>query len=310
MKVLTLTMNPVLDRNTSVKIVMPDKKVRCSKPELKPGGGGINVSSAIQKLGYESAACVLAGGTNRGKMEDLLSKLNIKTHIVDSGTDSRENLLVCDETTNQMYRFIMPGEDVITEEEKILQEIKDIAINYNYVVASGSLLPGISTDFYANLAKFFKENDIKFILDASGAALKNAIQEGVYLIKPNLRELANLVGKDKLTGIDQEIAAQEILEKQQANIIVLSLGAKGAMLAQHGHVIEYVSPPTMPIVSSVGAGDSMVGGIVAGFIKGFWPTEAIRYGVAAGTAAAMQPGSELCTKEDTDRIWKWLKPNE
>ncbi|MFP4024036.1 MAG: 1-phosphofructokinase family hexose kinase [Thiohalospira sp.] len=309
MKVLTLTMNPVLDRNTSTKMVMPDKKVRCTRPELKPGGGGINVSRAIQKLGYESSACALAGGTNRGKIEDLLAKHNIKTHIIDSGTDCRENLFVFDETTGQMYRFIMPGDHVIADEEKILQQIKDIAINYNYVVASGSLLPGISTEFYAKLAKFFKENDIKFILDTSGPALKNAIQEGVYLIKPNLRELASLVGKDKLTGIDQEKAANEILEKGQANVIVLSLGAKGAMLAQIGHIIEYITPPTMPIVSPVGAGDSMVAGIITGFIKGFWPTEAIRYGVAAGTAAAMQPGSELCTKEDTDRIWKWLKPD-
>ena len=309
MKILTLTMNPVLDRNTSVNIVMPDKKIRCTRPQLIPGGGGINVSRAIQRLGYESEACVLAGGTNRGKMEDLLSKHDIKAHIVDSGTDCRENLLVCDETTNKMYRFIMPGNDLITNEEKILQQIQEIAINYNYVVASGSLLPGISTDFYAKLAKFFKEKDIKFILDTSGDAFKEAVQEGVYLIKPNLRELARLVGKDKLTGMDQENVAQEILEKQQANIIVLSLGAKGAMLAQHGHVIEYVTPPTMPILSSVGTGDSMVAGIVTGFIKGFWPTEAIRYGVAAGTAAAMQPGSELCTKEDTDRIWRWLKPN-
>jgi 6-phosphofructokinase 2 len=309
MKVLTLTMNPVVDRNTSTKLVLPDKKVRCTSPELKPGGGGINVSRAIQKLGYESTACILAGGTNRCKIEDLLAKSNIKSHIVDSGTDCRENLFVFDETTDQMYRFIMPGNDVKTDEERILQQIKEIAIKYNYVVASGSLLPGISTDFYAKLAKFLKENDIKFILDTSGPALKKAIQESVYLIKPNLGELASLAGKDKLTGIDQEKTAEEILEKQQANVIVLSLGAKGAMLAQQGHIIEYVTPPTMPIVSPVGAGDSMVAGIVTGLIKGLWPTEAIRYGVAAGTAAAMQPGSELCTKEDTDRIWRWLKPD-
>lgn len=307
MKVLTLTMNPVLDRNTSAKIVMPDKKVRCTSPELKPGGGGINVSRAIQKLGYQSTACILTGGANRSKIEDLLAKSNIKSNIVDSGNDCRENLLVFDETTDQMYRFIMPGENVITDEGKILQQIKKIAINYNYVVASGSLPPGISTEFYAKLAKFLKENDIKFILDTSGPALKIAVQEGVYMIKPNLGELAKLVQKDKLTGIDQEKAVGEILEKQQACIVVLSLGPKGAMLAQQGQVIEYVTPPTMPIASFVGAGDSMVAGIIAGLLRGLWPTEAIRYGVAAGTAAAMQPGSELCTKEDTDRIWEWLK---
>ena len=307
MKVLTLTMNPVLDINTRAELVLANKKNKCSNPELVPGGGGINVSRAIQKLGYESDACILGGGANRGKMEDLLTKHNIKTYIVDSGNDCRENLLVCDETTGQMYRFIMPGDDLKTDEEKILEQIKEIAIEYNYVVASGSLLPGISTDFYAKLAKFLNENDIKFILDTSGPALKKAIQEGVYLIKPNLGELATLIGNDKLTGIDQEKAAEEILEKQQAIIVVLSLGAKGAMLAQQGHIIEYVIPPTMPIISPVGAGDSMVAGIVAGFIKGLWPTEAIYYGVAAGTAAAMQPGSELCTKKDTDNIWRWLK---
>jgi 6-phosphofructokinase 2 len=186
-----------------------------------------------------------------------------------------------------------------------LETIKNLNPKPDYLVASGSLPPGVPDDFYARMAAYARKNDIKMVIDTSGAPLKLAMQEGVYMAKPNLREMKELLGKPKLTGMELDQAAKEILDKGYCTLLIVSLGEKGAMLARKD-MIEYVVPPVMPVVSAVGAGDSMVAGMVLGCVKGFWPEKAIRYGVAAGTAATMTPGSELCRKSDTDEIFNWL----
>ncbi|MFO7659047.1 MAG: 1-phosphofructokinase family hexose kinase [Bacteroidales bacterium] len=309
--ILTLTMNTVIDKNTKAKLVVPEKKLRCKPPTYAPGGGGLNVSRAIKKLGGDSVACFLAGGDNRDKIASLLDKEEIRYHQIDSGTNVRENLMVLDETTGSLYRFGMPGAEIEEKHWKnVLTTIEDIRPKPDYLVASGSLPPGVPDDFYAQLAAFANKNDIRMVLDTSGPPLKMALKKGIYMIKPNLRELAELLEKDVLTVMEQEEAAKELLKNNSCKVLLLSLGAKGAMVAYNADVISYIVPPTMPVVSTVGAGDSMVAGTVLGLTNGLWPHHAARFGVAAGTAAAMTPGSELCRKEDTDKINDWLKPNE
>ena len=310
MKIVTLTMNPVLDKNTNAKLVVPEKKIRCKTPSYAPGGGGINVSRAIKKLGSNSVAIFLAGGNNGKSMAKLLDEESIQHEQIDSGVDVRENLMVLDETTNNQYRFGMPGHEVDEKYWKnVLTSIKNIQPKPAYLVASGSLPPGVPDDFYARLAQFAKQNDIRMVLDASGASLKLALEEGVYLIKPNLREMAGLLEKDVLTGMEQEEAAKKFLKNNFCEVLLLSLGARGAMVASNADVISYIVPPTMPVISTVGAGDSMVAGMVKGLTKGLSTHQAARYGVSAGTAAAMTPGSELCRKVDTEKIYDWIKPD-
>ena len=309
MKILTITLNPVLDKNTEAKLVLPQKKIRCSSPGHAPGGGGINVSRAIKKLGGTSLCYYLGGGENGDNISGLLKKEEIDHVQVNSGNDTRENLMVLDTTTNNLYRFGMPGPEISEKHWKnVIHEIKKVSPKPHFLVASGSLPPGVPDDFYARLAVHANKNNIKMVLDTSGPPLQLAIEEGLYLVKPNLREMASLMGKEAVTAMEYEQAALDILEKKSCDILVLSLGAKGAMMARQSDIIEYITPPTMPVVSPVGAGDSMVAGIVLGFSNGLWPAEAVRYGVAAGTAAAMTPGSELCRKEDTDKINEWLSP--
>lgn len=129
------------------------------------------------------------------------------------------------------------------------------------------------------------------ILDNSGPPLKKALERGLFLAKPNLREI------------------REILEKEYCAVLIVSLGAKGALFASRDNDVEYIVPPVMPVKSAVGAGDSMIAGMMFGCIKGLWPEQAVRYGVAACTAATMTPGTELCRKEDTDKIYDWLITN-
>lgn len=307
MKVVTLTLNPVLDKSTYAKIVVPEKKTRCEPPVYEPGGGGINVSRAIKKLGSESLALFMAGGDNGRKIEELLEKEGVQFKVTQTSHNTRENVMIYDRKTENQYRFVMPGPEVKEKDWKtFLNEVENLNPKPDYLVASGSLPPGVPDDFYARVASFSKKNDIRFVLDTSGSSMKLAMQEGLHMLKPNLRELAEMLEVEQLTGMELEDAAMEILDKGYCKMLIISLGAQGAMLARQDAAIDYIVPPTMPVISAVGAGDSMVAGIIVGCLKGFWPDQAARYGVAAGTAAAMTPGSELCRKEDTDQIFNWL----
>ena len=251
-------------------------------------------------------AIFIAGGKNGDKLLELLKNENIICKVIPSVENTRENIMIMDKKTDEHYRFVMPGPRIQEKEwQQVLDVLMEISPKPDYVVASGSLPPGVPDDFYARVADWAINNDVKMILDTSGPALKLAMERGVYIAKPNLRELGEMVNNERLTGMELDDAAREILAKGYCRILVVSLGSKGALLARHNS-LEYVIPPVMPVVSAVGAGDSMVAGIICGCIKGFWPEKAIRYGVAAGTAATITPGSELCRKSDTDKIFEWL----
>lgn len=308
MKILTLTMNPVIDKSTQADMVLPKKKNRCDSPVYEPGGGGINVSRAIKKLGNSSVAWYLAGGKSGDMLYDLLEEEKIDQRKFNTDKDIRENLMVFDKSTGENYRFTMAGPEFTKSDWKeILQAITDLDENPEYVVASGSLPPGVPDDFYARVAEKCKSIGSRFILDSSGDALEKALQAGVYLFKPNFREMASLIGKEDLTGMEMEKEARVFLENNPCEVIVLSLGSKGSMLIQQNKKPEYIIPPTMPVKSAVGAGDSMVAGIITGLIQGLDVSEAAQYGVAAGTAATLTEGSQLCRREDTEEIFKWLK---
>lgn len=310
MNVLTVTMNPVLDKSTRANMVVPEKKTRCQSPTFAPGGGGINVSRAMKKLGGKSTALFVAGGENGEKIQELLNEEGVDFKMIDSGRNSRENIIVKDSKTGNLFRFVMPGNEL---NEKVWKEALDSIRSFSpkpdYLVASGSLPPGVPDDFYAQMAEHARENDIRMILDASGPPLKKALEKGLFLAKPNLREIQEIFKKENLTGMDLEEAVREILEKEYCSIVIVSLGAKGALFASRDDDVEYIVPPVMPVKSAVGAGDSMIAGMMVGCIKGFWPEQAVLYGVAAGTAAIMTPGTELCNKEDADKIYDWLLTN-
>lgn len=306
MNVVTITMNPVIDASTSARIVIPSKKTRCTEPVYEPGGGGINVSRALKKLGCNSVAVFFSGGRNGKILENLLNRENIDCRIIPTEENTRENIMVMDNKSGEHYRFVMPGPTIREKEwQSVLDLLDDLTPLPDYLVASGSLPPGVPDDFYARIAVWANKNDVKMILDTSGPALKTALEKGVYLAKPNFRELGELLNKENLNGIQLDDAARELLSKGYCRILVVSLGSRGALLARND-LLEYIVPPVMPVVSAVGAGDSMVAGIICGCIKGYWPEKAVRYGVAAGTAATMTGGSELCRKEDTDEIFNWL----
>ncbi|MFO8067234.1 MAG: 1-phosphofructokinase family hexose kinase [Bacteroidales bacterium] len=306
MKIVTLTMNPALDKSTSIETLQAKKKLRCSVPRYEPGGGGINVSRAIKILGGESLSVFAAGGFAGEQIKDLLKEEEVEFKCIKTKNPSRENLVVLEKSTDNQYRFGMPGKEVDdAEQNECLDYIKQLPDSFEFLIASGSLPPGVPDDFYGKVAKIANKKNLKCIVDTSGEALTSAAKSGVCMLKPNLRELSLLTKKDEINGLEQEEIAQEIIRKGSASVLVVSLGARGAMLVTKDK-IKYVIPPTVKQKSTVGAGDSMVAGIVLSMARGDDLFEAVKWGVAAGTAATMTPGTELCRKKDVEKIYEWI----
>jgi len=301
--IITLNMNPAIDKSTTTEHVIAERKLYCGPASYEPGGGGVNVSRAIKKLGGGSLLIYPAGGMSGRMLNELLEQEEIDKLPLPIKGITRENLIVLEEATGRQFRFGMPGPKLDTEEwEQCITELSRSNPAPDYLVASGSLPLGVPSDFYARVARIGKGMGAKVTIDAAGNALAQALQEGVYLIKPNVREFRELAGKDIKEEFEIAEAAQEMIRSGQCEVIVISLGAAGALLVSKDSV-EHIVPPTVPIISKVGAGDSMVAGIVLSLSRGKKLREAALYGIAAGSAAVMTPGTELCRKEDTERLY-------
>jgi 6-phosphofructokinase 2 len=302
LSILTLTMNPTIDKATSADHVVPGRKLRCMSPRYEPGGGGINVSRAIQVLGGASVAVFPSGGPTGQLLRDLLEGEGIYHHAIPIEGWIRENLTVYEETTGQQYRFGMPGPPLVEEEwNRCLDELAKFNPKPDLIAASGSLPPGVPNDFYGRISRLARDWGSRMILDTSGEPLRLGVQEGIFLVKPNITEFNFLAGRE-LEGEAQQLElAQEIVSSGKSQVVVLSLGAAGTLAVwEEGH--EHLRSPTVPVKSKVGAGDSMVAGIALGLAESLPLLEAVQFGTAAGAAAVMTPGTELCRREDVERL--------
>jgi 6-phosphofructokinase 2 len=306
--ILTITLNPSVDKSSSVQNIIPEKKLRCDSPKYEPGGGGINVSRALKRLGIASDIFFTSGGRTGGLLEKLLKaeELNIFPFHVTSET--RENFIVLDISNNKQYRFGFPGERLTQEEEKdILSSLPIVNHLPDFVVISGSLPIETSPNFIRKLICMYKSKGSKVIIDTSGEALKTSVEEGVFLLKPNIGELAFLVGKEKLEETDVDQAVQLIISQGKAEVVVVSLGSQGAVLFSASEKIRIEAPP-VEVKSTVGAGDSMVAGMISVLVKGGDYKKVLSMGIACGSATTMTEGTGLFTRENAkrlfDEIWK------
>lgn len=302
--IVTFTINPAIDKNSSVTNVKAEDKLYCDKPVFEPGGGGINVSRAIKKLGGSSLLLYTSGGFTGKKLDNLLAAENLNKEAVEIESETRENLIISEKTSSLQYRFGMPGPEINEKECKnIFTKLSNLNPFPDYLVISGSIPEGVSNDIYARMAELAKKRDAKVIVDVSGPPLKKAVEEGVFLIKPNLGEFQDLIGKELKDEEEIKAEALKLTENKCCQAVVISIGAGGALLVADKKA-EFMRPPTVPIKSKVGAGDSMVAGIVLSLARGESLKNSFFYGLAAGSAAVMTPGTELCTKEDTDRLYQ------
>lgn len=304
--VLTITLNPAVDKSCTVSNIKPEKKLRCSVPKYEPGGGGINVSRGLVRLSVPSIAFFISGGSTGDRLISLLESEKVNALPFPSAAETRENFVVTDTESNEQYRFGMPGDEITpVEGEAVLEQIKGLTPFPEIVVISGSMPPGLTPQYLRKLVKLIKSKGSRVITDTSGEALSEVIQEGVYLLKPNLGELGRLARKEALDNESADEAAQQLVKEGKAEIIVVSMGAQGAYLVTKDSTL-HVPAPSVKKLSTVGAGDSMVAGMVSILAKGGTTTEMARMGVACGTAATMNPGTGLFTKDDADKLYRWL----
>jgi 6-phosphofructokinase 2 len=303
--VVTVTLNPTIDKNYFVERVVPDHKLRSANPTSDPGGGGINVSKGIKELGGQSTALFVSGGRTGKYLEDLLTNTGIEFRAFPNEEETRESITITENTSNKQYRIVTEGPTVsIKVVDQILEECKKL--KPAFLVASGSLPKGLPPDTYARFASLAKSMDSKFVLDTSGAALTAAADVGVFFMKPNLGELSRLIGVEELELDQVDEAAHQIINKGWCHAVVVSLGPAGAMLVTNKHFIHYRTP-TVKKKSTVGAGDSMVAGIVWALQSGYPNEDVVAWGVACGTAATMNEGTRLFKKTDAEKLFKWVK---
>ncbi|MGW0055720.1 phosphofructokinase [Nocardia sp. 852002-20019_SCH5090214] len=303
MPIVTLTMNPAIDSAARTERVLPTDKMRCSAPRFDPGGGGINVARTVAALGEPVTAIYPAGGHTGVFLEQLVRAANIPSHAVATAEPSRENLAVFADDTGEQYRFVFPGPRLTpAEQHRCLAAVEHCAPGADYVVASGSLPPGVESDYYQILADVAAAHGVPMILDTSGAALR-AIRRGVFLIKPSVRELAQLVGRALPDREAQAAAARELVHASVAEVVVVSLGAEG-VLAVTAERSQWFAPIPVPVRSGIGAGDAMVGGITVGLTRGYELDDAIRLGIAAATAALTTSGTAPGLRSRIEQLYE------
>lgn len=298
----TLTANPALDQTCHVESVEPDKKLRCSRPTNEPGGGGINVSRAAHELGLDAPAIWASAGRVGRLLGELLDEAAVPHRPVHLDGMVRQNLTVEEESTGRQFRFAMPGPALGPDAAgKLLTTLKGLEPTPEYLVASGSLPPGFDDEFYARIARDLP-GSVHVILDAGGGEpLRHALDAGVYVAKLNEPELAEFAGRAVDDAAACAEAAHEIVDAGGAEHVVVSRAAAGAVLVSDDEAVE-VRAPRLEIVSSVGAGDSMVAGFLLGLAEGADLAGSLRYGVAAGSAAVLTPGTGLCRREDFESV--------
>lgn len=302
--IVTITVNPSVDASTSIAKVVPDHKLRCEEASYKPGGGGVNVSRGVHRLGGDSLALYTSGGLHGQLLHHMLEQEGVKHQPIPIQGQTRENLIVLEKSTGQQFRFDMPGPAFAeADQHRCIEQLEALTVPVTYLVASGSLPPGCPVDFYARVAKVARKWDAKVIADTSGPALQTAADAGVFLLKPNARELEELTGRTISDEAELKAAAYKLIEEGRSEVVVVSLGGKGALLmTKEGS--EHIQAPEVPVVSVVGAGDSLVAGIVYSLHQGRSLKDAVKYGVAAGASAVMNPERELCRREDTERLFR------
>ncbi|MFT6838067.1 MAG: 6-phosphofructokinase 2 [Sediminicola sp.] len=305
--IITLTVNPVIDKTTTVDGMVPNRKLRCTAPVYFPGGGGINVSRAIQNLGGRSTAIYLAGGASGTHMQELMEARGIAQKVVPQEGGTRENLSVTDTERKLQYRFGVPGAFVKESEWKAsLRLIEALLQEGDYLVASGKLPPGVPTTYFAQVAAIVEDKRALLILDTKGDGLKEAIKSPVFLLKPNLSELSALLDKSYIDFSELERLALRFMATHSCDIMVVSMGAKGALLVLKDKCI-FIPAPMVLQKNKIGAGDSMVAGMTLGLVEGRSFLEMAQFGVACGTASTMRGDGELCQKPDVDELYTWVK---
>ena len=295
-------MNPAIDTSVSVERLVADHKMRCLNTRRDPGGGGINVARTLKRFGDTPLAIFPMGGPSGHMLEHLVAAEGVRHQSFVIDHDCRANFTINEIETNAQYRFVLSGPTLNEEEWNAGLGLMTQAASSGYAVASGSLPRGVPEDFYARLARNLRlMGGAKLVLDTSGPPLKHALDQGVYLVKPSLSEFADLLGDNTTDHAACLAAARTLVVNGKADVVALTMGADGAILVSRD-VAFYAKPPPVTVRGTVGAGDSFLGLLVLSMARRLSLLDSFRQAVAAGSAALLSPGTELCSPEDVAQL--------
>jgi 6-phosphofructokinase 2 len=299
--ILTITLNPTVDLALETGQVRPDRKLRCTRPEARPGGGGLNVSRAILELGGQSTAFVAVGETTGDKVMRLLAEAGIGIVPFPAPGETRQSFSVIERDTGAEFRFVMPGPDWGARDlRRVLTRIARAAPENGIVVLSGSQPPGVPEDFPALLAARIARTRAQLVIDTSGRALARLAAAPIRpadVLRMDGEEAEELAGRALPTAADSADFAQELVCAGVAAQVIVARGGAGNVLA--GATQRWLAtPPEVAVVSKVGAGDSFTGAFTLALARGQDSAEALRFGTAAAAAAVMTPATGLCRARD------------
>ena len=308
-RIVTLTLNPAIDNSCEAERVCPTEKTRTFDERLQPGGGGINVARVLKRLGVDVHAIFFGGGATGLVLDHLLDRTGVSHCRIPIVDDTRASLTVFERSTGKEYRFVPEGPEVSQFEwQACLDRIA--ATDCEYFVASGSLPRGVPDDFYAQAWDVLRGRSTRLVLDTSGRELAACLERGgLFLVKPSSTELEELVGRKLPTHRALADAASAIVADGQAEMVAVTLGREGAILA-HRTGRYFVPSPEVETRSAVGAGDSFLAAMLHDLSLGKDAQTALRHGVAAGAAAALTQGSDLAHPGDIEMLLARISEGE
>ena len=301
-RIATLTVNPALDVATDVPRMIGGVKLRCGPVRREAGGGGVNVARAITALGARALAVHAGGGPTGDLIEACLDEEGVPQRRLRISGTTRENLAVLDRSSGERFRLVLPGPTMTRGEWRRCLDAAIEAADGPYLVASGSLPPGVPADFYARLARALEPSGTRLLLDTCGAPLRAALDGGVHLVKPNYREFDELE-RGESTDSERERRAARLVAARRAEVVIVTLGACGALLVSATDRMRIPAPCVERVDSPVGAGDSFMAALAIALSRGREPGEACAFGVAAAAAAMTTPGTQPCRRSDAERLF-------
>lgn len=299
--ILCVSLNASIDKLYLLGRLCPHEVMRVDEVCNTAGGKGMNVARVAALAGERVCAMGFVGGHNGELFESLICETNIEKHFTHVRAETRCCVNVRDRETNRSTEFLEPGNPVTPGDvARFLSEFEALLPGADVVTISGSMPKGVPADFYGVLVRAARGRGIPVILDSSGEALKNALSAKPTMIKPNSDEVRQLLGVD--IGSRRElIAAAETLRRGGVGTVAVSLGKDGVLVACGAGVFRGVTPD-IPVVNTVGCGDSMVAGFAVSMARRASAEESIRYAVAVSTANALTPATGFFRQEDLERL--------
>ncbi len=303
--ILTVTLNPALDLNIAADQLVFEDRAYILNTFESSGGRGINASRVIHAFGGKTHAVTLSGGESKAEFERLTRAYGFPVEFVPMHSNVRRNLAITDRQGLSVKLNERGAKLELSEVDAVEQAVRRRLPKAKWLMLCGSLPPSAPSDFYSRLIQAAREHHVETLLDTDSDPLTAGLEAGPSVVTPNQPEAERLLGRALLTRSHFVEAAQRIRD-MGAERVVLSLGARGAVGCEQSEVVEVV-PPRVDAVCPIGAGDAMAAAFTWAMAKGKNFADAVRWGVAAGTASATLPGISYPTLEHTKQIYRQVE---